>query len=321
VPLNSPVLSALKTEGRSDAGPRSLDRITCQTFQKWLGDTIRVRGKVAVPLTADYDPAGFCASTVSSLQPREFRPTWKRLPMKLYSTLALLLVLFVNPLHAAEETKDKADKKFYDPVEKEIEGWTVAVDPKLLSEEGKEVGDKAFVALANHLQRVKYIVPEERVAELQKLRIWLELDGELGNMQYHPDKGWLKANGHDPRLVKHVHLPRARQLFDRHMWAKHPYVVLHELAHSYHDQVLSFDNEAIIEAYENIKGNGSYEKVLLFTGAKVKHYGLNNHKEYFAESTEAYFGMNDFYPFVRAELKEHDPKMFSLLEKIWGPIK
>jgi len=68
------------------------------------------------------------------------------------------------------------------------------------------------VALANHLQRVKYIVPAERVAELQKLRIWLELDGELGNMQYHPDKGWLKANGHHawskesfhPRFRSHV---------------------------------------------------------------------------------------------------------------------
>ena len=34
--------------------------------------------------------------------------------------------------------------------------------------------------------------------------------------------------------------------------------------------------------------------------------------------TEAYFGTNDFYPFVRAELKQHDPKTFALLESIWG---
>jgi len=244
--------------------------------------------------------------------------------MKLHSLFSLLLIaVFLQPLNAAEKENaaDKTQKKFYDPVEKNIEGWKVSVDPKLLEGEGKEVGEKAFVALANHLQRVKYIVPAERVAELQKLPIWLELEGELKNMQYHPDQGWLKAHGHDPRLVKHVHLPRAKQLFDRHMWAKHPYVVLHELAHAYHDQILSFDNKAVVEAYENIKGNGSYEKVLLYTGAKVKHYGLSNHKEYFAESTEAYFGVNDFYPFVRAELKEHDPKMYSLLEKIWGPVR
>ena len=33
---------------------------------------------------------------------------------------------------------------------------------------------------------------------------------------------------------------------------------------------------------------------------------------------EAYFDRNDFYPFVRAELKEHDPVLHDLLEEIWG---
>ena len=212
--------------------------------------------------------------------------------------------------------------KFYDPVEKQIEGWTIAVDPLLLSKEHQETGEKAFKALANHLQRVTYIVDKERLAKLQKLRIWLELNNpKLGNMQYHPSRGWLIANKHDPRLAKHEHIPRAKRLFDRHMWAKHPYVVLHELAHSYHDQVLSFDQAEIVAAYNDAKKKGIYEKVLLYTGAKVRHYGLKNHKEYFAESTEAYFGVNDFYPFVRAELKEHDEPMYRLLEKVWGPVR
>lgn len=217
-----------------------------------------------------------------------------------------------------------ADEKprFYDPVEKQIEGWSVSVDPQLLTREHEETATKAFEALANHLQRVKYIVPEDRLARLQKLRIWIELNNpKLGNMQYHPSRGWLKANGHDPRLVKHVHIPRAKQLYDRHMWAKHPYVVLHELAHSFHDQVLSFDQPDIVDAYKAAKEKGIYDKVLLYTGKKVRHYGLSNHKEYFAEATEAYFGVNDFYPFVRAELKEHDPVMYSLLVKLWGPIR
>jgi hypothetical protein len=39
--------------------------------------------------------------------------------------------------------------------------------------------------------------------------------------------------------------------------------------------------------------------------------------EYFAESSEAYFGTNDFYPFVRAELKAHDPEMFKLVGELW----
>ncbi len=245
-------------------------------------------------------------SRASSGVPSPRRP-W--LPVCLIACLASQL--------AAEE---KA--KFYDPVEKQVEGWTISVDPKLLDKQHQETAAKAFEALANHLQRVKYIVAKDRLAELQTLRIWLELDNaKLGNMQYHPSRGWLLANGHDPRLVKHVHIPRAKNLYARHMWAKHPYVVLHELAHAYHDQKLSFDNPNIIAVYKEAKKQGIYEEVLLYTGKKVRHYGLTNHKEYFAEATEAYLGVNDFYPFVRAELKQHDPAMFSLMQKIWGRVR
>ena len=44
---------------------------------------------------------------------------------------------------------------------------------------------------------------------------------------------------------------------------------------------------------------------------------MTNPQEYFAETTEAFFGKNDFYPFTREELKKHDPKMFALLKKVW----
>ncbi|MEQ8636989.1 metallopeptidase [Gimesia maris] len=233
--------------------------------------------------------------------------------------VCFLLCTSLIPLRSSFSMEEK--KTFPDPVEKQIEGWTVDVDPQLFSEEHAELGRKALDALANHLQRVKYIVPPERVVALQKFPIWLDLQhAELDKMQYHPSRGWLEAHGYDPRLAQHVHIPVARQLLNRNMWAQHPYVVLHELAHAYHDQVLSFDQAEIVATYDAAKQAGIYESVLCHTGIKVRHYGLNNHKEYFAESTEAYFGVNDFYPFVRAELEQHDPAMFTLLVKIWGPI-
>jgi hypothetical protein len=216
------------------------------------------------------------------------------------------------------------EKKFYDPIVKKLEGWTIKVDPKLLKNDNNELKSQVFTALANHLQRIKYILPEAKVKALQKLPIWLDHHYEpLGSMQYHPGVTWLRANKHDPRLVKHVHIPRAKALLNRGQWAKHPYVILHELAHAYHDQVLEngFQNKAVRDAYKKAKAKGAYEKVLLYSGRTVKHYGLTNQMEYFAECTEAYLGVNDFYPFVRAELNEHDPGMFQLLKKIWGEVK
>jgi hypothetical protein len=44
---------------------------------------------------------------------------------------------------------------------------------------------------------------------------------------------------------------------------------------------------------------------------------MNNPMEYFAETTEAFFGTNDFYPFVRVELQDHDPPMYALLRQLW----
>ncbi|MEZ6115353.1 MAG: sialate O-acetylesterase [Pirellulaceae bacterium] len=229
------------------------------------------------------------------------------------------MIRLIQPAPASD---DAAEVRFYDPVERNVEGWTVKVDPQLLEGANQEIAEQALVALANHLQRIRFIVPQERLTQLQKLPIWLELENtELKAMQYHPDRGWLLAHGHDPRLVKHVHIPIARQLVDARTWAKHPYVILHELAHAYHDQVLGFDHADVKAVFDQAEATGKYESVLLYTGQKVRHYGLSNHKEFFAEATEAYFGVNDFYPFVRAELEEFDPNTFKLMQTVWGEVR
>ena len=242
--------------------------------------------------------------------------------------IALVACVFVlGHIAAAQEAGAKAADKAkatpavrFDPVVRDIEGWKVHVEPALLDGEHREEGTKALTMLANHLQRIKILVPAEPLVKLQTIEIWIEHSHPLLKaMQYHPSKGWLVANGHDPRLTRKVHITQARELLSRGQMLKHPAVILHELAHGYHDQILSFDNPEILAAYNKAKEAGSYESVLLYTGNKVKHYGLTNHKEYFAEGTEAYLYRNDFYPFVRAELKEHDPTLHDVLVKIWGP--
>lgn len=231
-------------------------------------------------------------------------------------TLFSILVLVVGPAISS-----LAQNRF-DPVKRDIEGWAVHVEPALLEGEHKEEGAKALTMLANHLQRIKILVPTEPLKKMQALEIWMEHDHpKLKSMQYHPSREWLVNHGHDPRLAKKVHITQARELLSRGQMLKHPAVVLHELAHAYHDQVLSFDHPEIIDVFQKAKATGSYEKVLLYSGEKVKHYALTDHKEYFAEGTEAYFYRNDFYPFVRAELKEHDPAFHDLLVKIWGPAR
>jgi dipeptidyl-peptidase-4 len=230
-------------------------------------------------------------------------------------SLFILWLLASSALHAAAPVR-------FEPVVRDMEGWTVHIDPALLDGEHAAEGARALSMLANHLQRIKILVAQPQLADLQKVEIWIEHDHPtLKSMQYHPSRNWLIEHGHDPRLTKKVHITQARELLSRPQMLKHPAVVLHELAHGYHDQFLDFDNPEIIAIFEQAKASGTYEKVLLYTGERVKHYGLSNHKDYFAEGTEAWFYRNDFYPFVRAELKEFDPRLHDLLEKIWGPAR
>ncbi|MFO0875874.1 MAG: sialate O-acetylesterase [Gemmataceae bacterium] len=201
---------------------------------------------------------------------------------------------------------------------KSIEGWTVRVDDRLLRGPDETLGTQALRFLEQRLSDIKAVVPADKVKRLQTVTIVLDLKhGNLGAMQYHPSAGWLKANGYATDLARCVHLPRAADVATVRNIREQPWVILHELAHAYHDQVLGFDEPRIREAYERYRKSGRGEKALLYTGQRVRHYALTNHKEFFAEMTESYFGFNDFFPFNRAELKEAEPDIHDLMRHIW----
>jgi hypothetical protein len=227
----------------------------------------------------------------------------------------LLVALLAALAPAAEPPKPTSHTK------KDVEGWTVHVDDRLLAGADKELGDRALRLLANRLYDIKLVVPADKVTRLQKVVIYLDrTHGGLKPAQYHPSAGWLKSNGYSEKLAKCVHIPDAADYAGaRHQFVQ-PWSTLHELAHAYHDQVLDFDNAEVKAAYERFKAGGRYKKALHISGREIEHYGLTNAKEFFAEMTEAYFGHNDFFPFNAGELKREEPELFKLLETIWGKL-
>lgn len=232
---------------------------------------------------------------------------------------ALLLTLFIigEPAVSQAEKGDEPAKPTSHSVRK-LEGWTIRLDDRLLQAPNDVLGSRALRFLENKLADIKEIVPKDRLKRLQSVTIVLDLThGKLRPMQYHPSAGWLRANGYSTELAKCVHIPRAADLPTKRNINEQPWVILHELAHAYHDQVLGFDEPRIKEAYERYKKSGRGEKTLRFDGRRVRHYALTNHKEFFAEMTESYFGVNDFFPFNRAELKEAEPETYALLHDIW----
>ena len=204
-----------------------------------------------------------------------------------------------------------------------IEGWTVHINDRLLADH-KATTDKAIELLSAQLKEIVRVVPNPALAELRKVPLWMnpEYPKTPPRAEYHPDGGWLKDNGRNPAMAKCVEFTNVR-IFEAET-KRMPCLVLHELAHAYHDQVLGFDEPDILSAYKHAVEAKSYDAVERWHGVAgrpntiERAYAMTNHREYFAEDTEAFFGRNDFYPFTREELRKHDPGMFKVLERVWN---
>lgn len=204
---------------------------------------------------------------------------------------------------------------------KQIEGWTVRIDDRLLTGDDAATGERAIKLLTARLVETSILVPEKPLEKLRQVTIQLDLThGALTSMQYHPSAGWLKANGYSEKLAKCVHIPDARHFLSPFENHRQPSAVLHELSHAYHDQVLGFNDPRVIAAYKRFVDSGKYKSVLTSPGPMREHYALTNEKEFFAEMTESYLAVNDFYPFVAGELKQAEPELFKLMAEIWGPL-
>jgi hypothetical protein len=202
-----------------------------------------------------------------------------------------------------------------------IEGWTVRIDERLLSPPHDALGKRAFALLEAKLVDIVSVMAPEPLEKCRKVTIVMDLThGGLTSMQYHPSADWLKGNGYAADLAKCVHIPVAERFANaRHNFIQ-PWCVLHELAHAYHDQVLDFENPRVKQVWDKYVAADRGARVLKIDGVKVRHYAMTNHKEFFAEMSEAYFGTNDFFPFVHGELKESEPETFALLREIWGDV-
>ena len=236
--------------------------------------------------------------------------------MKHILSFSLLFAVFSATIAAEEDTEPV--KPTLHTV-RTIEGWTVEIDNRLL-EESKELGDLALRLLSNQLFQIVFLLPESKVEQLRTVKIRLDLThGKLTSAQYHPSRDWLRNNGYAESLAKCVHLPDATHFASKTLHRDQPWVMLHELAHAYHDQFLEkgFENTAVKEAWQQLVDSGKYASTLHVNGHETKHYALTNQQEFFAEFTESFFGMNDFFPFNRGELKKDAPEIERLLRTIW----
>ncbi len=203
-----------------------------------------------------------------------------------------------------------------------IEGWTVHVSNSLLEKDN--AGTQAALALLKQqLAEIVRVVPAAALARLREVPLWFspEYAGVAPTAEYHPDAGWLRDHGRNPAMAGSIEFTNVG-IFAAET-RRMPNFALHELAHAFHDRVLGFDQADVVAAYERAKASASYDHVERSSGdgrpnRREKAYAMTNPMEFFAECSEAFFSRNDFFPFNRAELHDHDPRTEKLLQRLWG---
>ena len=105
---------------------------------------------------------------------------------------------------------------------------------------------------------------------------------------------------------------------------------MHEFSHAYHHKCTQdgYKNKEIMECYEQAMKDKLYDWVRVHgpQGPMAKAYACSNAMEYFAELSAAFLGQpdmhsdeeyNKWYPFNRRQIREHDPRAYELLKKMW----
>ncbi|MDP6546997.1 MAG: hypothetical protein QGH60_23730, partial [Phycisphaerae bacterium] len=118
--------------------------------------------------------------------------------------------------------------------------------------------------------------------------------------------GWLKKMDFHPGKHKCVEYSRAASLVMIRRGKRTAIILLHELAHAYHDQVLSFNDPDILAAHKRAREGGKYPRNDRVVRA--------DHKEFFAGVSTRYFGTKG----EREALVERDPILLKKLQKVWG---
>lgn len=197
-----------------------------------------------------------------------------------------------------------------------IEGWRVNVTDRELKDRTWKL---VRAQIQDQLYRISRIVPDRPLSKLRTIVFWVHCDDPvIPCAAYHPNAQWLRDHNADPNMAHGVEIANAENFIS---WTyEQPFMLLHELSHAYNDQYLpgGFQNKQIKAVYDADMASHKYDHVLHWDGTVVKHYAETNQMEFFAECTEAYFGQNDFYPFVNAELKTFDPAAYKLMKNIWG---
>ncbi|MEK6700679.1 MAG: hypothetical protein AABZ53_00305 [Planctomycetota bacterium] len=217
---------------------------------------------------------------------------------------------------------EKASERLENYEERRVGGLTVHVNKALLADKGLTL--RVMLQLEADLDEIEHMVPAPAWKVLTEVHVWVERQGSTASagkgrgLCCHWSPGWLASHGILTQKAGGVEIINPEDFLT---WRRdQPYMLFHELAHALHWRLARLDPE-IDAAFAQAMSARLYDAVgrNTVTGKQtVRAYAASNSHEYFAELSEAYFALNDYFPYTRAQLAALDPGGLGLVEKVWN---
>jgi hypothetical protein len=232
------------------------------------------------------------------------------------------LLLFFIFQNCTEEQPSSSEKNsilmYYEKLE--IIGFQVFVR----KDANKYSKTKQAIQLLTHdLIVLKHLVSPKHFAFFQKVKIWIEWNSNTSKaIHYINSLSWIKRNNYPRKKLKSIEILSIKNYLT--FSCLQPYMLLHEFAHAYHHQVIGYEDNEITENYCIAMEKKLYDSVAYIQPMKkkkkVRAYAAQDVKEYFAELTESFLGLNDYFPFDKNDLQKYDTIGFRLVKKHWAYI-
>ena len=233
--------------------------------------------------------------------------------------LALLFGLCADSITPSAQAQNKTlSVPGYETVK--IDGFTLFIHPEAKKHE-EEFKKSPMEVLKLELKMLGQILNKRALTKVQTLPFWVEWDeapegtntggGTVIAYYLSADLRMARIRGEHPLRARTITICNLKTLTRLHQPEvdSGKCILLHEVAHAVHDQILSFDNPEINLAFTQAMNRKLYQPGLYMTSSA---------REFFAELTCAYLDRLDHFPRNRGDLKKHDPASFKLLERIWS---
>jgi hypothetical protein len=216
-----------------------------------------------------------------------------------------------------------------------MEGFDLLINREVFAHSGDaQYKRKPLDVLELELGTINRVVPPRIAKVLRKIVVWVEWDEkddpDIKNVvaKYYTAWGetarlWVLNSNKHPGKLNNVEIISMRNLTAGNQpgSAATRRVILHELCHAVHINLLGIDNPYIKAAYQQAMERKLYEESTDTLGQKVVPYARTNAVEYFAELSGAYLDKQYYYPHTRDDLEKHDPLGYQVMERVWGTPK